>query len=168
MSSKVAWDYFQINSAWGTMETHPRVIWFSCSLWAQSREYMEKFMFCWINANKIFSLSCAADVCCCISDCFIHMFNSTAAPALREGGKQNNNKVSLKQTWWPSASWTFPKINEFFSWEAGTENRCSQRNALFSCFTCAHMKYFFLVEINALSVLEMMSQFEVKPKNIKV
>lgn len=123
-----------------------RVIWLSCSLWAQSRENMEKFMFCSINANKIFSLSCVADVCCCISDCFIHRFNSTAAPALRKGGKQNNNKVSLKQTWWPSASWTFPKINEFFSWEADTENRCSQRNALFFpllLHMCSHEIFLF-------------------------
>ena len=28
------------------------------------------------------------------------------------------------ETCWPSASWTFPQINEFISWEADTENRC--------------------------------------------
>lgn len=48
-----------------------------------------------------------------------------------------------------------------------TDVRREMHFFFFLLLQCAHMKYFFLVKINALSVLEMMSQFEVKPKKIK-
>lgn len=125
--------------------------WFSCFFWAQCRENLEKFMFCLIIANKVVRVACAPGICCIVLCLLLFyswnqiiMFISTAATVLGKGGK-NNNKVFVKQTRWPSASWTFPKINEFISWEADTENRCSQRNhhALFFLLQCAHMKYFF-------------------------
>lgn len=61
--------------------------WFPCSLWAQSRENREKIAFCLINANQMFSLSCAADVCCCISERFIHMFHSNCSSSFEGRGE---------------------------------------------------------------------------------
>lgn len=144
--------------------------WFPCVFWAQSREKREKWCsVLFIQIKQHVSLKPA----------FIHKFKlrlDIHAIRVKLQFWRKKKKITTttrspwKQTWWPSASWTFPKINEFISWEAGTGNRCSQRNAgsTFFLLQCAHMKHVSLFKTNTLLFLSISSQCEVKLKIIQL